>query len=200
MFATSRPFVARCAIVVGLLVSNSAALAQHPPNPNPPADQNPAPQLRLDQFELKVSKTSMKIGETADVELILHGTGQPSGARRKVAARLSAIAFAVSPGSDEEQSIGHGQDLHWNWQLQAMTAGSQTIKATMTSHVVVNNQTNSHEIGTLSKPIVIEATPTPNPFTSFVAKNWQWLWAAILVPGATFLWNRRRKKQRRTTT
>ena len=158
------------------------------------------------------------LNETAKIELLLSlketvneliqevtAKGNKQGAHVKVSsqmeARLTGANFQISAISPEEQAVGTVDTVQWEWEVKPLATGRQQLHLTLTAVFKVDGTTTRRAIRTFDQKIDVEVQ-LQQTLTEFIAKNWQWLWAAILVPIAGLLWKRWRiaKRNQHTTS
>jgi len=183
-----------------------------PPPPN--EDLNTVDRI-LEKMELGNiafnAPESMNLHDTVIVHLVLglskpidelkrmiEEEGAKEGAQIRVAnrmeARLSGPNFAITAITPEEQAISESEVTEWKWEVKPNTEGRQYLHLTLSALLRVDGEPTQKAIKTFDKMIAVEVTWSQK-VSSFFKKNWQWLWAAVLVPLVGWLWKRRRKKQ-----
>lgn len=152
---------------------------------------------------------AMTIGETTTIQLLLsleHSAEEleksitSTGAREaheigvsdRMLARLTGSGFSITANTPEEQAISSTGTTKWSWDVRPTSPGVQTLHLSLTALIDVGGHGTQHTIDTFDKKIDVNVTWRQHAW-SFVTSNWQWLWAALLVPGAGWLWRRRRK-------
>ena len=160
------------------------------------------------------SPSTIKLDETAQLQLLLSlqksieelsraivEAGAREGAKVKVSnrmeARLSGPTFQITAITTEEQAIGSVDTIEWKWEIKPTVAGRHNLHLTLTALINVDGAATRSSVRTFNRTIEVEVTARQRAL-EFVEKNWQWLWAAILLPIAGWLW-KRRKDQRGTT-
>jgi hypothetical protein len=162
---------------------------------------------------------TMKLGETKEIYLLLHPSKSfedlASELNEKVhdnvhpdriqisddmEALLSGSAFGITPLTRERQGVDGKAGAQWKWEIKPNTPGLQRLHLTVNVFPQVRGKEITYAIKTFDKSIMIEVLSTPwhRHFATFIANNWQWLWAAIIVPAAAalFTWMRNRKQKK----
>lgn len=112
----------------------------------------------------------------------------------RMEANLSGTGFKIEALIPQEQAISRSQTTRWKWEITPTQDGSQNLSLTLSAIINVSGRDAPFVIQTFNKKIEVEVSVGQHVLT-FVAGNWQWLWASILVPTAPFLWKWYRKKQ-----
>ena len=151
---------------------------------------------------------TMKLEDTARIQLLLglknsieqlsqmvEAEGAKEGARVKVSnymeARLSGSGFQITAITPEVQAITSSDVTEWKWEVEAVRPRSQHLHLTLSAIFNVEGTSATRTIRTFDKTIEVTVT-WPQRISSFLANNWQWLWATLLVPVAGWLWKRRK--------
>jgi len=115
-----------------------------------------------------------------------------------VAAKLSGDFEIKSLGPDTQVVAG---TTKWAWSIKAASSGANKLFLNITSIVNLHGKEKAKGIATYSKDLVVISPAVVEPKVSigqklgdFFAKEWKWIWSAILVPVVGFLWSRRKKK------
>jgi hypothetical protein len=149
----------------------------------------------------------LNVKETALIQLLLSATtaldelqreltapGTGVGAHVKISermeARLTGPEFDITTITPETQAVSRQVNTEWKWEIKPRRVGTHALHLTLSALVTVDGETTPRTIKTFDRDIVIEITPAQRA-AAFIAANWQWLWAAILVPLATWWWKRR---------
>lgn len=150
---------------------------------------------------------SMNLHETATIQLVLglsrptdelkrmiEAEGEKEGARIRVSdrmeARLSGPNFTITAITPEVQAVSRNKITDWKWEVAPRARGAQKLHLTLSALLNVDGTSTPRAIRTFDKVIEVEV-PWPQRIGSFFRDNWQWLWAAILVPITGWLWKRR---------
>jgi hypothetical protein len=129
----------------------------------------------------------------------LNRQGELESARVRISnrmqARLSGQGFTIEALVPEEQAISGEETTRWKWQVVPTEHGLRSLHLTLSAIIPVSNRDTSFVIRTYDRTIDVEIS-IGQRISSFIIHNWQWLWAAVLVPIATFLWTLLRKRHR----
>lgn len=195
-----------------------AQVAKAPAPPPPPPAPQGDPLALVDQFLASMhsanvafnSPQTLNLSETANIQLLLSlkksieelrreiaSSGPTEGASVKVAnrmeARLTGPNFQITAITTEEQAIGANDTVEWKWEIKPLATGTHNLHLTLTAIFNIDGATTRRSIRTFDKTIEVEVTPR-QIVVGFVVKNWQWLWAAVLLPIGGWFWKRRTSK------
>jgi hypothetical protein len=180
----------------------------------------PAPPDAVDQILEKLTfgnvafnaPKTMNLRETAVIQLMLgletpiddlkqmiEAAGEKEGARIQVSdrmeARLSGPNFAITAITPEVQAVSRNNITEWKWEVKPASNGRQNLHLTLSALLNVDGESTPRVIRTFDQVIQVEVRWSQRVGV-FFENNWQWLWAAILVPIAGWLWRRKKKKRR----
>ncbi|WDE06280.1 hypothetical protein SG34_004975 [Thalassomonas viridans] len=154
---------------------------------------------------------SLNLNESSQVHLILSlahsitelkqaisAAGEKHGASIKVSNRMEASLTghnfditAITPGV---QAVSGELPTHWRWEIYPKKTGLHRLHLTLTAHLEVDGKDTPRAITSFDKKIDVTVTAGQR-FALFFSNNWQWLWAAILVPLVTWYWQKRSKNK-----
>jgi len=151
----------------------------------------------------------LNIGDTPQIQLILslgetveelkraiNQAGRRIGATVKVSDRMQAHLagqmFDITPIGPEVQAVSKSRRTEWQWQIRPKKAGKHSLHLTLTALLEVDGRSTPRAIKTFDRVIEVEVTATQR-IRGFLMSNWQWLWAAVLVPIAGWLLKRGKK-------
>lgn len=137
-------------------------------------------------------------GDTAGMEMIIDG--KKVKLHTVMRARLNGgSGIAIRPLGEEEVAIGSQGEHEWVWEIEAKETGKQILRLQLYAIFKVQDKERANEIKTFEESIEVQVSAMYE-INQFLAKNWQWLWAAILVPAvsALFAWWRRKSKKNKT--
>ncbi|MFT7224391.1 MAG: hypothetical protein ACI82Z_001948 [Cellvibrionaceae bacterium] len=146
----------------------------------------------------------LSLSETVDViKQSIIEEGERIGATIKVSnrmeAHLSGYMFQISAITPETQAVSKSQRTEWKWEIYPKEEGQHRLHLTLTALLEIDGHSTPRAIRTFSKIIEVNVTATQK-FGMFFKNNWQWLWAAILIPVAGWLWKRRKKQLTNTSS
>jgi hypothetical protein len=144
---------------------------------------------------------SIRLGATEEIQLLLSlqqslkdlqhdvtAAGEVEGARVQVSnvmkASLSGSDFQIEVISPETQAISSTGTTEWKWEIRPKTAGEHQVHLVLSALFEVDGVSAARPIKTYDRTITIEVTPGYQ-VRDFIRRNWQWLWAAVLVPLVT---------------
>ena len=114
----------------------------------------------------------------------------------RMEAQLTGSGFAIEAQEPDLQAVTSQKSTRWIWKVTPTGHGPQTLHLTLSAHIDVAGRDAPLVVRTFDRDIQVNIT-IPQRVSGFIQKNWQWLWAAIVVPIAGYLWKRRRKSPRR---
>ena len=120
--------------------------------------------------------------------------GHQTAVSNRMEARLTGAGFSITAITPEEQAISSRGTTTWSWDVEPTRPGVQSLHLSLTALIDVENHSTQRTIKTFDKKIDVNVTWQQQAWR-FVTSNWQWLWAALLVPGAGWLWRRRQKAE-----
>lgn len=150
------------------------------------------------------SPQRMNLNETAQIQLLLSlqqpidelrnaitAAGEREGATVRVSnrmeARLSGPNFQITAITTEEQAIGSIDTVEWKWEIKPTVSGRHNLHLTLTALFTVDGAASRRAVRTFDKTIEVDVT-AGQWASDFFGKNWQWLWAAIFLPIAGWVW------------
>jgi hypothetical protein len=103
-------------------------------------------------------------------------------------ARLTGRGFDIQPLTPEIQPVRESDPTEWRWEVVPNEPGSQALHLALSAVIYVADESQSFRVdnGQYYKTLDVRTTWSKR-VSSFIANNWQWLWAAILVPVGAFL-------------
>lgn len=154
--------------------------------------------------------TNINIDDSPQIQLILSlaetveqlkqsitEEGEKVGATIKVSdrmeARLSGYMFQITAITREIQAVTNYQQTEWKWEVHPKEEGKHSLHLTLTALLEIDGRSTPRAIRTFDKIIEVNVTVTQK-IKLFFKNNWQWLWAAILIPVAGWLWKRKKKQ------
>ena len=180
------------------------------PDPKPPGNVD----RLLNEMEFGAiafnAPTNINIDDSPQIQLILSlaetveklkkaitEEGKKVGATIKVSdrmeARLSGYMFQITAITPETQAVSKYQRTEWKWEIHPKEEGKHKLHLTLTALLEIDGRSTPRAIRTFDKVIEVNVTTTQK-IMLFFKNNWQWLWAAILVPIAGWLWKRKKKQ------
>ncbi|MGE0374254.1 MAG: hypothetical protein AB7I48_25210 [Planctomycetaceae bacterium] len=157
---------------------------------------------------------TMQYGEPADLELLispaqsveslLSQLRDASNARtdtvsigNRMEAALTGAGFSIEALSPELQAVSSTKPTRWRWRVTPTRHGRQELHLSLHAHIDVDGRDTPYVVET--KDAVIEVNITVGQrIAGFVGKNWQWLWAAVVLPVCGFRLRRRKRSDEET--
>jgi hypothetical protein len=132
---------------------------------------------------------------TDELKQMIEAAGEREDARIRVSdrmeARLSGTNFAINAVLPEEQRVARNEVTEWKWEVKPKSIGRQHLHLTLSALITVDGTSTKRAIQTFDREIEVEVT-RGQQIGSFFKSNWQWLWAAILLPVGSWLWTRKK--------
>jgi hypothetical protein len=110
----------------------------------------------------------------------------------RMEAQLTGGGFGIEAQMPDLQAVTSQQTTRWTWKVTPTGHGPQTLHLTLSAHIDVAGRDAPLVVRTFDREIRVYIT-IPQRVSGFIQKNWQWLWAVIVVPIAGYLWRRRKK-------
>ncbi len=118
-----------------------------------------------------------------------------AGAQIKVSnqmeARLTGQNFSITPLTPETQAISSNETTEWMWRVKPTAEGTQDLNLTLSAILDVNGKAMPRKVEVFVKVIEVKVTAYQK-IQLFVEKNWQWLWATLVIPIAGWLWKKKK--------
>ena len=192
-----------------------------PPPPPPPPPPGPPPPGVVDPVAREIRKLewaniafhvpeTMTLRKASEVRLVLSARhsikqlkkkvtelGNVDGARIRYSntmkAHLTGTGFDIEPVTEEIQVVSGQHITEWRWEVKPKETGDQRLHLTLTAIIVVKGSDKAYSVRTFDQTLEVNVAWTTR-ISGFFKDNWQWLWAAILVPLVTW-WLSRRKRR-----
>lgn len=124
---------------------------------------------------------------------LIVAAGQQEGAIIKVTNQMEARltgqegSFKILKITPEEQAVGSVGTFEWKWEVEPLIPGVHTLYLGLIAHFTVDGVPTRKSIRTFERKINVEVS-AGQLASQFYERNWQWLWAAILIPTVGWLW------------
>jgi len=142
-------------------------------------------ELRLG-IETSIEELQGRISEAGDIESAQIRVSD------RMEARLTGPNFEITAITPETQAVSRTEDTRWRWEVKPVSEGQHRLHLTLSALIEVEGSTTPRTIRTYDRMIVVDVSFRQRVST-FVSDNWQWLWSALLIPLAGWLWQRRKK-------
>ena len=143
-------------------------------------------------IQLKLGLTT----PTEELKRLIEAEGEKEGARIQVSdrmeARLTGPNFAISAITPETQAVSRSAITEWKWEVKPNSGGRQNLHLTLSAVLNIDGAPTPRVIRTFDKIIEIEVT-WDQRVRSFFENNWQWLWAAVIIPLFGWFWKIRKR-------
>ena len=131
-----------------------------------------------------------------DIKRMIEEEGEKVGASIRVSnrmkAHLSGRNFEITSINPEVQAVARREVTEWKWEIKPSADGKHNLHLTLSALLSIEGESTPRVIRTFDRIITIEVT-IGQQAKAFVSNNWQWLWAAVLVPLAGWIWKRKRR-------
>jgi hypothetical protein len=142
------------------------------------------------------------ITPTEELKKMIEAEGLKEGARIRVSdrmeARLSGPNFSITAVTREVQAVSSHAITEWKWDIKPVNEGKQYLHLTLSALIKVDGESTPRAIRTFDKVIDVNVT-WQQKVSLFFKSDWQWLWAAVLVPLGGWVWKRRKASQPHAT-
>lgn len=192
------------------------APAEAAPAPAPPSDggAGASPFAGVDQFIAAMPAANiafnvpeqLNLKQTGHIQLLLDVKKSQAALAAEIAeagvkqtatvkvwdrmeARLTAPQLQITAITPEEQSVGSADTAEWRWDVLPTATGQYPLHLTLTALIETDGATSRIPIHTYDKTIAVKVT-AGQWAAGFFENNWQWLWAAILLPVVGLVWKR----------
>ena len=150
--------------------------------------------------------TSLNIERVAQIQLLLDLTqsitelqeeiaedGEKHGATIRIShrmeAKLEGPMFTIAPITKEIQAVSQLEPTEWKWEVHPTKSGNHNLHLTLSALLQIEGQETFRMLKTFDKTIQVRVT-TIQKVESFIMEHWKWLWAAVLMPVAGWIWRR----------
>jgi prepilin-type N-terminal cleavage/methylation domain-containing protein len=157
---------------------------------------------------------SMRFEETKTIELLLSASvsvqelqaqlnevgeieSETVQISNRMEARLSGKGFEIEALVPDVQAVNSEGVTQWKWYVTPEDYGLQHLHLSLSAIIIVSGRDAPYVIKTFEHTIDVEVTPA-QLISGFFSKHWKWLWAAILVPVAGYVWKRYGKAKQKT--
>ena len=141
------------------------------------------------QLKLDLKKSIDELKNT------INSQEEKAGAQIKVSnqmeARLTGQNFSITPLTPETQAISSNETTEWMWRVKPTAEGNQDLNLTLSAILDVNGKAIPRKVEVFVKVIEVKVTAYQK-MQIFVGKNWQWLWATLVIPIAGWLWRKKK--------
>ncbi len=162
------------------------------------------------------SPTTMRLGDSYKVELLLSASktveelqrelrrrlsteGELEGKSIRIAPQMEAVLsgqnFQILAVRPPVQSVSPERVTTWQWDVIPQKGGTQTLYLQINAILQVDHTSVPRSIRTYAKSIQVNVSWNLR-MSGFLRENWQWLWAAVVVPVVAAGWARWRKRRK----
>lgn len=116
--------------------------------------------------------------------------GERIRASDRMDARLTGLGFKIEAITPAVQLVSGSGVTEWRWEIEPTRVGTQRLHLTLSALIAVDGTESAYTVRTFARTLDIRVT-WGERVSGFLSDNWQWLWAALLVPVAGLLFRRR---------
>jgi hypothetical protein len=120
------------------------------------------------------------------------------GAQIKIAPEMQAVlqgnGFHISALMPEIQPVGMKSETQWQWEVTPNRGGNLTLHLTLNALLKINGQSTQSAIRTFDRTIAVQVT-WKRRTGDFFRDNYKWIWTVAVIPFATWLRQKRRRKE-----
>jgi hypothetical protein len=106
--------------------------------------------------------------------------------------KIISEGMLVTSITPEKQMTKLDEPTIWKWEIKAVEGSNQRVHLTLNTVGFVKGKEFPRSIHTQKWTISVH-TSLGQHMIGFIRGNWQWLWAAIIVPIATWIWKRKKR-------
>ena len=140
-------------------------------------------------MEIQETKGLHLLLSSKDLSINLEELIQENGSLKKKNIRISKImlanlkgkGFRIDPITEATQIVDIDDVTEWRWEITALSPGLQKLYLCITAIIDINGNEKPHTIKTFSDVINVQVSLQYH-MSNFMAKNWKWLWTAIVIP------------------
>jgi len=165
------------------------------------------------------SPTEMALAETKTIKLVISMSksesqlvpqvqefGESKAASIKVGSLMQAIlvsndqdGLSVVANTTNPQDLFRTEDTYWEWHVTAKKPGKYKLSLTIEIESDINGVRLQRAVKTYEEDIVVDVS-TWKTIKEFFTSNWQWLWTALVIPIAGYIWKRWKAKKKKAKT
>jgi hypothetical protein len=156
---------------------------------------NVPPRMRYQERQVAELVLSMTASRAELEAELATGAGAQSAEIRvsnEMEARLTGTGFAIKPIEPASQAVSRLATTRWRWEVIPEEHGTRVLHLALYAHIRIAGSDKVYVVRTFDRAIHVEIT-VPQQLGGLVLDNWQWLWAALLVPAAGYLWRHHRR-------
>lgn len=141
--------------------------------------------------ELLLSLTASRSELQAELETRPSAQSAEIRISNEMEAQLLGTGFVIKRIEPASQVVSRMATTRWRWEVIPDEHGTRVLHLALYAHIRIAGSDKLYVVRTFDKTIDVEIT-MPQRVTGFLFKNWQWLWATLLVPVAGYLWRHRK--------
>jgi hypothetical protein len=114
----------------------------------------------------------------------------------RMEARLTGSGFDIVAMRPDLQAVTTQHLTRWVWEVTPTGHGTQKLHLSLSAHIDLGASDTPLVVRTFDRDIVVEVA-LGQRVTDFLEDNWNWMWAAVVVPCCGYgwaTWKKRRPK------
>jgi hypothetical protein len=118
---------------------------------------------------------------------------QEEGANIQVSSTMDALLegpdFTITPATPTRQAVSSQRITSWTWDIEPAKTGTRPLHMTLSALIDIQGELTPLAFKVYDDNVEVNET-LPQHIEEFFSNNWQWLWAALLVPVVGWLWTK----------
>ena len=115
--------------------------------------------------------------------------GQQIRLGKRMRAKLSGTMFEIESVTLDVQAVTRSERTEWIWLIHPRDEGTYPLHVSLAVLLDVEGRDTPRTIRTFDETVKVKVTPQ-QWLGRFWTNNWQWLWAAVLVPLSVWTWKK----------
>lgn len=157
---------------------------------------NAAPTMRYAQpqsVELLLSPSLSATDLEAQLQQSVGAESEQIRISNRMEAQLTGSGFTIEALTPGLQAVTSQQVTRWEWEVTPTGQGRKELHLTLSAYIDLAGSDAPLVVRTYDREIQVDITVAQR-VSGFLRNNWQWLWAAIVVPVAGFVWTLKKRR------